>query len=60
MKSTLIIKKNGGEYVDCVKLVILAEKEQTNLSIWWDLELISFKLVSPICLWAVEESQQCN
>lgn len=24
----------------------------TNRKIWWDLELVSFKAVSPICLWA--------
>jgi len=27
------------------------ELRPTNLSIWWDLELISFKEVSPICRW---------
>ena len=55
-------KLKGEEKLNITKHKLLAIKcssntkrraeEHTNLIIWWDLELLSFKEVSPILLWA--------
>lgn len=48
----LLVNNKNNACKICSNLRRVKEKGQTNLIIWWDLELLSFSNVSPICLWA--------